>query len=243
MLRSQLLKLVLVTLLFFFSSASARNDQKKAGNISDFAAKSLNQFQVFDPGSWSHHYGLQEYVRKYNRMQNEKFRMIKQQNKGTLQHISKVFKSYKLPAELKYLAIVESELKSTATSRVGALGVWQLMPQTAIELGLTVDSTNDERLNLHKSTKAAALYLRDLYRTFDDWALAVAAYNCGPGPVYKAIKKADSRSYWDLQEYLPKETRNHIKKLMATQVYFEGKSSFSGEFKLSGEYDGALAGK
>lgn len=106
-----------------------------------------------------------------------------------------------------------------------------------MDLGLRVDSTVDERLHLQKSTKAAALYLRDLHRSFNDWSLAIAAYNCGPGPVYKAIKKAGSKNYWDLQQFLPKETRNHVKKLMATQVFFEGKSN------LADYYDGSLASK
>lgn len=237
MLRSQLLKLVMVTFLFFFSSASARNAMYNRNIIQEAAARSLTTINVFKPDSYSHHYGLQAYISKYNRMQESKFKLIKTKDKATLQLISKVFRSYKLPAELKYLAIVESELKDAATSKVGAAGVWQLMPETAMGLGLTVDSTMDERRNLHKSTKAAALYLRDLHRTFKDWSLAIAAYNCGPGPVYKAMKKADSRNYWELQQFLPKETRLHVKKVMATQVYFEGKST------LSGDYDGTLASK
>ena len=170
-------------------------------------------------------------------MQAELFTKIQKRDQSKLTLIGKVFMSYKLPAELKYLAIVESEMKNTATSRVGAVGVWQLMPSTAMDLGLRVDSTVDERTHLKKSTKAAALYLRDLHRTFNDWSLAIAAYNCGPGPVYKAIKKAGSRNYWDLQQYLPKETRHHVKKLMATQVFFEGKSA------LADNYEGALASK
>jgi membrane-bound lytic murein transglycosylase D len=237
MLRSQWLKLVMVLNLFFFFSASARNSMQKRSVVEEAATRSIQSFDVFEPKSYSHHYGLQLYISKYNKMQDELFQLIKKRDKAKLKMMGKVFRSYKLPAELKYMAIVESELKSTATSKVGAVGVWQLMPSTAMQLGLRIDSTIDERQNLQKSTKAAALYLRDLHRTFKDWSLAVAAYNCGPGPVYKAIKKAGSRNYWDLQQYLPKETRHHVKKLMATQIYFEGES------QLSNNYDGALAGK
>ena len=170
-------------------------------------------------------------------MQTALFQKIQKQEKATLNMMGNIFSKYKLPTELKYLAIVESELKNKARSRVGAVGVWQLMPSTPIDLGLRIDSTIDERTNIHKSTKAAALYLRDLHRSFKDWSLAIAAYNCGPGPVYKAIKKAGSRNYWDLQQHLPKETRHHVKKLMATQIFFEGKTN------LSNNYDGALASK
>jgi membrane-bound lytic murein transglycosylase D len=237
MLRSQSLKLILVLFLFVFISASARNSMRLRNVQTEAATRSLRSFNVFEPNSYSHHYGLQVYISKYNKMQAELFTKIQKRDQSKLTLIGKVFMSYKLPAELKYLAIVESEMKNTATSKVGAVGVWQLMPSTAMDLGLRVDSTVDERTHLKKSTKAAALYLRDLHRSFNDWSLAIAAYNCGPGPVYKAIKKAGSRNYWDLQQYLPKETRHHVKKLMATQVFFEGKSS------LADNYDGALARK
>lgn len=210
---------------------------RKRNVLAEAATRSLTSFEVFKPATYSHHYGLQMYISKYNKMQAELFKKIQKREKATLNMMGKVFMKYNLPEELKYLAIVESELKTGATSRVGAVGVWQLMASTAMDLGLQIDSTIDERRNLHKSTKAAALYLRDLHRAFDDWSLAVAAYNCGPGPVYKAIKKAGSRNYWDLQEYLPKETRHHVKKLMATQIYFEGKTS------LTDYYDGTLASK
>lgn len=237
MLRSQSLKLILVLFLFVFISASARNSMRMRNVQTEAATRSLRSFNVFEPNSYSHHYGLQVYISNYNKMQAELFTKIQKRDQSKLTLIGKVFMSYKLPAELKYLAIVESEMKNTATSRVGAVGVWQLMPSTAMDLGLRVDSTVDERTHLKKSTKAAALYLRDLHRTFNDWSLAIAAYNCGPGPVYKAIKKAGSRNYWDLQQYLPKETRHHVKKLMATQVFFEGKSA------LADNYEGALASK
>ncbi len=223
--------------LFFFFSASARNSMQKRTVVEEVATRSILSFDVFEPKTYSHHHGLQLYISNYNKMQEEVFQLIRKRDKAKLKLMAKVFRSYKLPAELKYMAIVESELKSAAVSKVGAAGVWQLMPSTALQLGLKIDSTIDERQNLQKSTKAAALYLRDLHRTFNDWSLAVAAYNCGPGPVYKAIKKAGSRNYWELQQFLPKETQHHVKKLMATQIYFEGASS------LTGNYDGALARK
>jgi membrane-bound lytic murein transglycosylase D len=133
---------------------------------------------------------------------------------------------YGLPAELKYLAVIESELKSTATSWAGAVGPWQLMPETARVLGLKVNRKVDERKSYTKSTNAAALYLRDLYNEFGDWLLVIAAYNGGPANVYAAIKKSQgSRNFWKLQYYLPAETRMHVKKFIGTHYVFEGQGS------------------
>jgi membrane-bound lytic murein transglycosylase D len=132
-----------------------------------------------------------------------------------------IFNQYGLPEELKYLAVIESELRSTALSRVGARGPWQLMAQTARDLGLRVNGRSDERTSMIKSTKAAALYLRDLHNQFKDWLLVLAAYNGGPVPVYRAIHKAHSRNFWVLEKYLPAESRWHVKKFIATAYYFE----------------------
>jgi membrane-bound lytic murein transglycosylase MltF len=139
--------------------------------------------------------------------------------------IDSVFSRYGLPVELKYLAVIESELKPSALSHVGARGPWQLMPATAHILGLKVNRQCDERSNYYKSTIAAAKYLRDLYALFDDWLLVLAAYNGGPRPVYAAIHKSGSRNFWVLQEYLPAESREHVKKFIATHYYFEGRGS------------------
>ncbi len=165
------------------------------------------------------------FITAYLRTNTESLSAIRKKSKATFRAMDKVLRKYKLPTELKYLAVVESELNTTALSKVGAAGTWQLMPETARELGLLVSDSIDERLNVHLSTKAAALYLRDLYGTFDNWLLALAAYNCGPGPVYKAIRKAGSRDFWALQQYLPAESRGHVKKYIATHLYFEGKES------------------
>jgi membrane-bound lytic murein transglycosylase D len=139
--------------------------------------------------------------------------------------IDGVLSKYGLPTQLKYLAVIESELKSTALSGVGARGPWQLMPQTARELGLKVSRGKDERINYYKSTHAAAMYLKDLYNQFGDWLLVIAAYNGGPVPVMAAIRKSGSRNFWTLQYYLPAESRTHVKKFIATQYVFEGQGS------------------
>jgi len=136
-----------------------------------------------------------------------------------------VFTKYGLPVELRYLAVIESDLKPAAISRVGAKGLWQFMPQTGRDLGLKVSRKYDERTYSYKSTVAAAKYLKDLYSQFGDWLLVIAAYNCGPAPIYKAIKKSGSKNFWAIQYYLPEESRFHVKRFIGTHYYFEGQGS------------------
>jgi membrane-bound lytic murein transglycosylase D len=167
-----------------------------------------------------------QFVQDYMEKNGEDLRKMKSWAKPYFNMIDGVLKQYGLPSELKYLAVIESELKSTATSWAGAVGPWQLMPQTARDLGLKVSHSVDERKSYTKSTHAAALYLRDLYREFGDWLLVIAAYNGGPANVYSAIKKSEgSRNFWTLQYYLPAETRMHVKKFIGTHYIFEGQGS------------------
>lgn len=134
---------------------------------------------------------------------------------------------YGLPRELKYLAVIESKLKSNAVSHAGAVGPWQFMRGTAIRLGLKVNKSVDERTNYVKSTHAAAKYLKDLYKIYGDWLLVIAAYNAGPGNVQKAIARSGSRNFWDLQYHLPAETRKHVKKFIGTHYVFEGQGGLT----------------
>ena len=121
-----------------------------------------------------------------------------------------------LPADLKYLSVVESGLKPSATSRSGAAGLWQFMRPTGRMMGLKISINVDERRDVEKSTKAAADYLLKLYNQFDDWTLAIAAYNCGPGNMRKAIRKSGGKkSFWEVMEYLPRETREYVPKFIA----------------------------
>ncbi len=117
---------------------------------------------------------------------------------------------YGLPLELKYLPIIESALNPRAISRAKAVGLWQFILPTARLYGLKVTSFIDERMDVLKSSDAAARYLRDLYNVFQDWHLALAAYNCGPGNVNKAIKRSGKTSYWEIYRYLPRETRGYV---------------------------------
>ncbi|CAN5335709.1 hypothetical protein BH09BAC2_BH09BAC2_08080 [soil metagenome] len=135
--------------------------------------------------------------------------------------IDNILSQYGLPRELKYLAVIESNLKSNATSVVGARGPWQFMSYTAKDYGLQINRYVDDRTDYYKSTHAAAKYLLSLYKDLKDWLLVVAAYNGGPGRVYEAIRKSGSRNFWSLQYYLPEESRNHVKKFIATHYIME----------------------
>lgn len=124
---------------------------------------------------------------------------------------------YGLPLELKYLPIVESALDPSAVSRAGATGLWQFMLPTANGLGLEVNSIVDQRRDPYSASEAAAKYLKQLYETFNDWSLAIAAYNCGPGNINKALRRAGGgkKDFWEIYPYLPQETRGYVPTFIA----------------------------
>jgi membrane-bound lytic murein transglycosylase D len=132
--------------------------------------------------------------------------------------IDKALAEQNLPKGLAYLPVIESAYLPGLTSRAGAHGIWQFMPETAREYGLRVDWWVDERADPERSTRAAATYLRDLYRQFDDWPLTLAAYNCGPGRVRRTLDESGATSFWELldQGLLPKETRGYVPTFYAT---------------------------
>ena len=135
-----------------------------------------------------------------------------------------------LPLELKYLPVIESALNPNAVSRAGAAGLWQFMVGTGKGLGLEVNSLVDERRDPYRSSEKAATYLKDLYSIYNDWSLAIAAYNCGPGAVNKALKRASdgenghNKDFWDIYNYLPRETRGYVPAFIAANyvmTYFK----------------------
>ncbi len=133
-----------------------------------------------------------------------------------------IFDEYGLPYELKYLAVIESALNPEAVSRVGATGLWQFMYATGKMQGLEINSYVDERRDPVASTHAACQFLQSLYDVYDDWMLVLAAYNCGPGNVNRAIIRAGGKdNFWDIYHYLPRETRNYVPAFIAVNYIFE----------------------
>ncbi|MGH9458878.1 MAG: transglycosylase SLT domain-containing protein [Thermoanaerobaculia bacterium] len=132
--------------------------------------------------------------------------------------IDEVLDEHRLPRALAWLPVIESAFLPGLTSSAGARGIWQFMPATAREYGLRVDWWIDERADPELSTRAAARYLQDLHRIFDDWSLALAAYNCGPGRVERTLDREGADTFWELLERsaLPKETRGYVPTFWAT---------------------------
>jgi membrane-bound lytic murein transglycosylase D len=166
-----------------------------------------------------------KFVKDFLIKEDEALQKAKERSASYFKMMDGILSKYGLPVELKYLAVVESDLKTTAVSRVGAKGLWQFMPQTARDLGLKITYRYDERTYAYKSTVAAAKYLKDLYGQFGDWLLVIAAYNSGPAPIYHAMKKSGSKNFWALEHYLPEESRGHVKRFIGTHYFFEGKGS------------------
>ncbi|WP_316850101.1 lytic transglycosylase domain-containing protein [Pedobacter agri] len=127
----------------------------------------------------------------------------------------KALNDFHIPQEIKYLTIVESQMNPHAISRVGATGIWQFMFGTGKAYGLKMDNFVDERKDPIQASYAAAQYFRDAYEELGDWLLAIAAYNCGKGNVTRAMIKANSRDFWEIRQFLPKETRNYVPAFIA----------------------------
>lgn len=164
----------------------------------------------------------ESYMQDYLRAHSKSLLQMKNWGQPYFNLIDNILSQYGLPRELKYVAVIESNLKTGATSWVGAAGPWQFMPQTAREYGLVVNGYVDERRDYVKSTHAAARYLLNSYKVYHDWLLVLASYNGGLGNVNKAIRNSGSKNFWSLQYYLPGESRNYVKKFIATHYVMEG---------------------
>jgi membrane-bound lytic murein transglycosylase D len=159
---------------------------------------------------------IRNHIHVYTIKQRDKFSAVLGLKDYYFPMIEDVFDSYGLPAELKYMAVIESALNPNAVSRVGATGLWQFMYSTGRFYGLTINSVVDERRDPLKSTHAAAKYIKDLYNIYNDWILVIAAYNCGPGNVNKAIRRSgNKKDYWEIFYRLPRETRGYIPQYIA----------------------------
>lgn len=161
---------------------------------------------------------LDKYLRQFAYLKRKNHNLHKRAA-HMLPKIEKILRSYGVPEDFKYIAIVESNLNPKTTSHKGAGGYWQFMPATARLYGLKVNAQVDERLDLEKSTHAAAQYLSTLYKEFDDWALAAAAYNVGNGSLRASLRRQKKDNYYDLK--LNRETAAYVYKIISMKTILE----------------------
>lgn len=197
----------------------------------------LDQLDENTPFSLDYNVYVRRYIDVYSKNRREQVSKMMGLSEYYFPMFEEALDRHNLPLELKYLAIVESALNPLARSRVGATGLWQFMYSTGRLQGLSVSSYVDERSDPLKSTEAACLYLKKLYSIFNDWNLALAAYNSGPGNVNKAIRRSGGkRSYWEIRPYLPRETAGYVPAFIAVNYimnYGEKHFLFPAEVKPS----------
>lgn len=177
------------------------------------------------------------FLEKYVAKEGKHYERMKSKAQPYFEMYDRILSSYGVPVELKYLSVIESNLNGNARSHVGAVGPWQFMAPDARSFGLKVNGRVDERRDFEKSTHAAAKYLKQMYERFGDWLLVVASYNCGPNKVGRILKQKNGKTFWDIQQYLPLETRNHVKKYISMQYIFEGD-----QIEVSGQTENTLEG-
>lgn len=195
----------------------------------NFAALSLDtlqsRLQQLDAKTPFHiHYNpaLETLIKKYLKQRKVLYERLMKLSQFYFPLFEDIFDREGIPLEIKYLAIVESALRPNAKSRVGATGLWQFMFSTGKYYDLEVSSYVDERCDPVRSTIAAAKYLKSLYKVFNDWDLALAAYNSGPGNVTKAIRRSGGhQNYWNIRPFLPRETAGYLPAFLATMYLFE----------------------
>ncbi|MFC2765939.1 MAG: transglycosylase SLT domain-containing protein, partial [Prevotella sp.] len=159
---------------------------------------------------------VQKFIDKYSSQLRRSVSLMLGAQNFYMPIFEQALETYGLPLELKYLPVIESALNPRAVSRVGATGLWQFMVETAKDYGLEINSLVDDRRDPVKSSYAAARYLGDLYKIFGDWNLVIAAYNCGPANISKAIHRAGGeKDYWRIYPYLPRETRGYVPAFIA----------------------------
>lgn len=159
---------------------------------------------------------VKRYIEVYTVKKREKLQEMISLKDYYFPIFEEVLDSYNMPLELKYLSVIESALNPKAVSRCGATGLWQFMYGTGRLYKLNINSFVDERREPYAATNAAARFLKDLYSTYGDWILAIAAYNCGPGNVNKAIHRSGGKTnYWEIYPYLPRETRGYVPAFIA----------------------------
>ncbi|WP_439504490.1 transglycosylase SLT domain-containing protein [Sediminibacterium sp.] len=196
---------------------------QKDSTTDKFGFKSLfkNKFDASKPYAAQLNPRAVSFVQEYMRKHTKSLEKMKLWGKPYFDLYDGVLTQYGIPKEMKYLSVIESNLGAGVVSWAGAAGPWQIMDFEAKRFGLSVRNP-DERMDYNKSTHVAAKIMRELFAQFNDWLLVVAGYNGGAGRVRQAIKKTGSRDFWQLQYHLPEETRNHVKKFIATHYVMEG---------------------
>lgn len=221
-------KLYSAGLLIYCSLITVGNTQKGSTSGTKIIAVNdtkISQHPALTPSGFELNPTALQFAKDYLKKNTSDLERLKRTGRSELHIINSVFSKYNIPPELKYMAVVESNLNAdTICNSTGATGIWQLMPVTACELGLKITDEVDERLQVHKSSTAAAKYLKQLYAEFGDWLLVIAAYNSGPAKVTRAINLSGYRNFWQLQSFLPAETRNHVKRFMSVLYFFEEQS-------------------
>jgi membrane-bound lytic murein transglycosylase D len=203
-------------------------DAVKNVNVADIALstellkerlKNLNQRTPFN---LEYNPELERLIKSYLKTRSKYYPKMMARAKYYFPMFEAALDKYDIPLEIKYLAVVESALNPRAKSWVGATGIWQFMYQTGKQFGLDISSYVDERQDPVKSADAACKYLESLYKSFNDWDLALAAYNSGPGNVSKAIRRSGGhRNYWNIRPFLPRETAGYLPAFYATMYIFE----------------------
>ena len=220
---------IFIAVLFFGESSSLEPTQKKNSlkdSISslntDTIKSRLIELNKKTPIDISYTPDLEELIKKYLNSRKKFFNENSELIKYYFPIFEKALQNNKAPLELKYLPIVESRLNPRAVSKVGATGLWQFMYAAAKENGLELNSYIDERMDPEKSSEAAAKYLLKLKENYNDWTLAIAAYNAGPRTISKAIVRSGGhKNFWNIRGFLPYETARYVPSFIATMYVFE----------------------
>lgn len=209
---------LLVTAFFSLDLAAQKDSLDRVGFSSLFSVIATDAKE--EPLQYQLNTKAVSFIQSYMEKQGPYLQKMKTWAKPYFNLYDQILIANGVPTTLKYLSVIESSLDAGVVSWAGAVGPWQIMPEEAKRLGLKL-SPVDERTDYEKSTQAAATILRESFAEFGDWLLVVAAYNGGAGRVRQAMKKKGSKDFWEIQYELPLETRNHVKKFIATQYVFE----------------------
>lgn len=215
---------------FIGNDLAADKDSIPVDTISSDFYVITNPYRVLYPETLKEHREeSKKYIKRYIREQHSYIALMFRRGKKYMPTAIKILDKYDVPREFRYLAALESNFSAHAVSPVGAVGYWQFMAPLAKQYGLEIGGKYDERKNFRKSTTAAAQFFRDQLEAYDgDILLTVASYNCGPGRVSSSIRRSGKKDadFWDIQEYLPSETRKFVKRFVALNVVSRNYDNF-----------------